>query len=117
MSFFRWKGALYARRRCPVYLENVQALNNKGVPALRGVSLDVHAGEIVGIAGVAGNGQSELAECITGLRTCTKGRVLIGDLDVANQPPLAAIMAGVASTSLKTATVSGPRPTCQSPTM
>jgi simple sugar transport system ATP-binding protein len=77
-------------------VQNVQAINNKGVPALRELSLDVRAGEIVGIAGVAGNGQSELAECITGLRPCSGGRIRIGGIDVANQPPLAAILAGVA---------------------
>ena len=44
--------------------------NDRGLPALRGVSLEVRAGEIVGIAAVAGNGQSELAEVITGLRPC-----------------------------------------------
>ena len=75
---------------------DVQALNNKGAPALRGLSLDVRAGEIVGVAGVAGNGQSELAECITGLRPCSAGQILVSAVDVANQPPLAAIMVGVA---------------------
>jgi ABC-type uncharacterized transport system ATPase subunit len=54
-----------------VQVRDVKRPSNKGAPALRGVSLEVHAGEIVGIAGVAGNGQSELAECITGLRPCT----------------------------------------------
>ncbi len=49
----------------------------RGLPALRGVSLQVRAGEIVGLAGVAGNGQSELAQVITGLRKCTAGRVLM----------------------------------------
>lgn len=71
------------------------ALNNKGVPALRGVSLDVHSGEILGIAGVAGNGQSELAECITGLRGCS-GQITISGRDLANAPPIVAIKAGVA---------------------
>ncbi len=47
-------------------VRDLKAENNKGVPALRGVSLDVRAGETLGIAGVSGNGQSELAECITG---------------------------------------------------
>lgn len=79
-----------------LHVENLHATNNKGTPALRGVSLNVHAGEIVGIAGVAGNGQSELAECITGLRTCEGGRVAVGGLELTNQPPLAAIVAGVA---------------------
>ena len=58
-------------------LENVEADSDKGTPALRGVTLEVRAGEILGIAAVAGNGQSELAEVVTGLRPC-RGRVLVG---------------------------------------
>ena len=77
-------------------VRNLTATNNKGAPALRGLSLDVCAGEIVGIAGVAGNGQSELAECITGLRLCDGGEVLVSGVNLTNQPPLAAILAGVA---------------------
>ncbi len=77
-------------------MDGVQAVNNKGTPALRGVSLDVRAGEILGIAGVAGNGQSEMAECITGLRVCDGGTITVGGVTVSNQPPLTAIVAGVA---------------------
>ncbi len=58
-------------------VEGVHGLNDRGLPALRGVSLNVRAGEIVGLAGVAGNGQSELAEVITGLRPPTQGRVVV----------------------------------------
>ena len=76
-------------------IQDVETLNDRGTPALRGVSLDVHAGEIVGIAGVAGNGQSELAEVVTGLRPC-RGRVLVGGDDVANRPARSAIERGVA---------------------
>jgi simple sugar transport system ATP-binding protein len=87
-------------RRTPgevvLQIRDLKATNNKGAPALRGLSLDVHAGEIVGIAGVAGNGQSELAECITGLRPCDSGDVIVSDVTLTNQPPLAAILAGVA---------------------
>ena len=67
-------------------VEDVCAENDRGVPALRDLSLQVRAGEIVGMAGVAGNGQSELAQVITGLRKITCGRVLINGEDVANQP-------------------------------
>ena len=81
----RWS----ARRSRPgavvLDVEDVRADNDRGVPALRGASLEVHAGEIVGIAAVAGNGQSELAEVITGLRTCT-GRVSVDGRDVAARP-------------------------------
>ncbi|MFO7635246.1 MAG: ABC transporter ATP-binding protein, partial [Caldilinea sp.] len=77
-------------------VSDLKATNNKGAPALRGLSLEVRAGEIVGIAGVAGNGQSELAECITGLRTIDSGEVTVSDIKLTNQPPLAAILAGVA---------------------
>lgn len=75
-------------------LKNVTAENNKGVTALRGVSLEIRSGEILGIAGVAGNGQSELAEVITGMRACT-GSIRINGEEVSNQPPIAAIRQGV----------------------
>ena len=75
-------------------MQDVRAENNKGVPALRGVSLEVRSGEILGIAGVAGNGQSELAQVITGLRSCT-GNIQVNGKDVSNQPPITAIRSGV----------------------
>jgi simple sugar transport system ATP-binding protein len=56
-------------------VEDVKAFNDKGLLALRGVSLTVRSGEIVGLAGVAGNGQAELAQVITGLREASAGRV------------------------------------------
>lgn len=76
-------------------VKDVYAENNKGVPALRGVSLEVRSGEILGIAGVSGNGQSELAEVITGLRPCT-GSIQINGQEVSNQPPSISIKQGVA---------------------
>jgi len=76
-------------------VEQVEALNDRGLPALRGVSLQMCSGEILGIAGVAGNGQSELAEVVTGLRPVTRGRVLVRGQDLTNQPPLRFIEAGV----------------------
>jgi ABC-type uncharacterized transport system ATPase subunit len=65
------------RRQVLFAVEDLHALNDKGLPALNGVSLEVYAGEILGIAGVAGNGQRELAQSITGLRKVTKGKVLV----------------------------------------
>jgi general nucleoside transport system ATP-binding protein len=77
-------------------VEGACADNDRGLPALRDFSLQVCAGEIVGIAAVAGNGQSELAQVITGLRKVTGGRVLINGEDLANQAPGAAIRRRVA---------------------
>lgn len=76
-------------------LRDVYAENDKGLPALQGVSLTVRRGEILGIAGVAGNGQQELAEVITGLREVKAGHVLIDGRDVTNRSPLEVIQSGV----------------------
>jgi simple sugar transport system ATP-binding protein len=76
-------------------LRDVEAENDKGLPALRGVSVDVRAGEIVGIAGVAGNGQSELAQVIAGLRP-GRGTIAIGGRTAAHPSPGAVIRQGVA---------------------
>jgi len=77
-------------------LADVRALNDKGLPALRGVSLQVRAGEILGLAGVAGNGQRELAEVITGLRHVTAGRVTIHGQEMSGGSASEAIRQGVA---------------------
>ena len=61
-------------------IDQLRAENDRGLPALRDVSLQVRAGEILGIAGVAGNGQRELAEVLTGLRPVTSGKLLFGNI-------------------------------------
>ena len=63
-------------------IEDLHAQDDAGHEKVRGVSLEVHAGEIVGIAGVDGNGQSQLAEAIMHLRTAAKGSVFLNDRDV-----------------------------------
>ncbi|MGE5599427.1 MAG: ABC transporter ATP-binding protein [Bacteroidota bacterium] len=68
-------------------MQNVHALNNRRLPALRGVNLTVRAGEILGIAGIEGNGQTELVEVLTGLRRCTAGRILLHGKPVTNLSP------------------------------
>ncbi len=77
-------------------LRNVHALDDKGLPALRGLSLTVREGEIVGIAGVAGNGQRELAEVVCGLRPVLSGEIEVDGRPLANVSPIVAIQAGVA---------------------
>jgi simple sugar transport system ATP-binding protein len=65
-----------------------------GVRALKGVSFDVHAGEIFGIAGVEGNGQTELVEVITGLRQSIGGRVNLAGQDITGATPRDVRIAG-----------------------
>jgi ABC-type uncharacterized transport system ATPase subunit len=77
-------------------VKNVHAENDKGLPALRGLSLNVRAGEIVGLAGVAGNGQNVLSEVITGMRKCTQGEVILNGDKVNNRETLFGIQHGMA---------------------
>jgi general nucleoside transport system ATP-binding protein len=68
-------------------LEDVACGSDRGTPGLRGVSLEVRSGEILGIAGVSGNGQRELAESMTGLRKVTRGKVHLEGKDITNLAP------------------------------
>ena len=77
-------------------VDNVRAHNDKGILALRGLSLQLRSGEIVGVAGVAGNGQRELAETICGLRPSEGGVIDISSQHVTNRPPIVMIEAGIA---------------------
>ncbi len=68
-------------------LQNVWAESDRGTTALRGIELEVHAGEILGLAGVSGNGQRELAQVINGLRPATQGQVLLDGEEVTGLDP------------------------------
>jgi simple sugar transport system ATP-binding protein len=70
-------------------LKNLACGSDRGTPGLRGVNLEVRSGEILGVAGVSGNGQRELAETITGLRKVTSGRVFLEGEDITGFPPAA----------------------------
>jgi simple sugar transport system ATP-binding protein len=76
-------------------LENLSALDNKGLPALKAITLDVRTSEIVGLAGVSGNGQSELAQVLEGVRRATAGRMLVDGRDLTQASPERIMQAGV----------------------
>jgi ABC-type uncharacterized transport system ATPase subunit len=65
-------------------LYDVSALDSRRLTAVRGVNLDLRAGEIVGVAGVSGNGQRELAEVIVGLRALQSGRIELRGQDISD---------------------------------
>lgn len=88
------------RRRTPgrpvLEIACLSAANDKGLPALRAVDLVVREGEALGLAGVSGNGQRELAEVLFGLRKPTAGAVRIGGRRIEPGAPAAVMAAGAA---------------------
>ena len=77
-------------------VEGLTVKDDRGHEAVHGIDLDVRAGEILGIAGVAGNGQDELVEAIVGLRKPAAGRVMLDDRDITGQGARDVSGAGVA---------------------
>jgi simple sugar transport system ATP-binding protein len=76
-------------------IEDVDCLDDRRLPALRKVSLVVHRGEILGLAGVDGNGQNELSQVVAGMRATTRGNIRINGHDCTGQAPKACIDAGL----------------------
>ena len=68
-------------------VKDLSAVENRGLPALKNVSFELKRGEILGFAGVEGNGQSELVEVLTGLRRATNGTVMYKGEDITNKSP------------------------------
>ncbi len=93
----RHAAAAHERTRGPIVLQlaGVSADNERGLQALKDIDLAIHAGEIVGVAGVAGNGQRELSEVLTGLRAVTEGQVRIGGHVMAHADPAVFRAAGI----------------------
>lgn len=77
-------------------VENLDVLDDRGNLAVRNVSFQVRAGEVLGVAGVQGNGQTELVQALTGLRTVTHGRIRILGADMAGASPRHILEQGVA---------------------
>jgi len=77
-------------------VENLHVYDNRGVETVRGVNFNVRAGEILGIAGVQGNGQTELAEALTGLRHARSGKISIAGVAQTNRPPRELVENGLA---------------------
>ncbi len=78
-----------------LHVEDLHVEDDRGLEAVRGISFDVRAGEILGIAGVQGNGQTELAEALTGLRPIKSGKVILAGKDVSGKSPRPITEAGM----------------------
>ncbi len=77
-------------------VENLRAQDDRGLETVRDVSFEVREGEILGIAGVQGNGQTQLAEALTGLRATKSGHVTLAGNDVTGKTPRPIIETGLA---------------------
>ncbi len=81
---FNVKRAKAPKGETVLQVENLVAQSDKGVRALEGVSFAIREGEIFGIAGVSGNGQRELVECLAGMRDLVAGKISLGGNDITN---------------------------------
>jgi general nucleoside transport system ATP-binding protein len=79
-----------------LHVEDLQVFDDRRQTAVKGVSFDVRAGEILGVAGVQGNGQTELVEALTGLRAISGGKTRIGGHDTTRATPREILETGVA---------------------
>jgi simple sugar transport system ATP-binding protein len=76
-------------------VQDLEALDDRDMPALKRISFEIRQNEILGLAGVDGNGQRELAETLAGLRDAESGKIVIGEQDVTGLPPAKRYAQGV----------------------
>jgi ABC-type uncharacterized transport system ATPase subunit len=76
-------------------VKDLHVQDDRGLDMVRGISFEVRAGEILGVAGVQGNGQTELAEALTGLRPVKSGHFILAGKDVTGEPPRPITEAGL----------------------
>ena len=76
-------------------VSDLHVMGDRGTEAVRGLGFDVRSGEIVAIAGVSGNGQREVAEAIAGLRTASRGSILLGGVELVGRHPAQTRKAGL----------------------
>lgn len=84
---FKVKKQPAAPKEDVLIVDNLFVKENRGYDAVKGISFEVKAGEILGIAGVDGNGQSELIQAITGLTKASKGTISLAGEDITNKKP------------------------------
>ena len=85
-----------APREVVLQVANLRVIDDRGIEALKGVSLEIRKGEILGIAGVSGNGQRELVEALVGLREPASGSMAVASTDITGKTPRSIIDLGVA---------------------
>jgi simple sugar transport system ATP-binding protein len=92
----QWQKNLQMSEKIILDIKNLSVRNDRGLADLDGFSLQLKEGEILGIAGVAGNGQKALAEALTGLREVSKGRIFAGAVDITHSSARSSYISGIA---------------------
>jgi simple sugar transport system ATP-binding protein len=92
---YEFDKAPQGEQRTILKVEGVEALSERGIPALLDVTFEVRCNEILGLAGVEGNGQTELIEVLTGLRTPTNGNILLDGQKITHASPEERIRQGM----------------------
>ena len=92
----QWQKNLQMSDEIVLTIEGLAVRNDRGLSDLDGFDLELKKGEILGIAGVAGNGQKALAEVLTGLKNASQGRILAGERDITNSDARFSYIAGIA---------------------
>jgi len=83
------------QKKVTLRIQNLCAKNDQGKQSLTNINLDVHAGEILGIAGVGGNGQKELAETLCGVRDCANGSIQLEGIEINGKSPAEFTQVGI----------------------
>jgi simple sugar transport system ATP-binding protein len=91
-----WQKSFRTSQELALEIKNLSVRNDRGLADLDNFTMKLHRGQILGIAGVAGNGQKALAEVLTGLKEPTGGRILAGDRDITNSSARGSYIAGIA---------------------
>ncbi|MBP2636559.1 MAG: Monosaccharide-transporting ATPase [Firmicutes bacterium] len=94
--FFKADKQKYLPGEVLLEIKNLTVHNKNKLPAVKDFSLSLHAGEIVGLAGIDGNGQAELVEALVGLRKCQSGQILLQGQDISSLSIKERINAGLA---------------------
>jgi simple sugar transport system ATP-binding protein len=94
---FTYKKKQLVTKEVVLKVEDLKAVDDRGLLALKGVTFEVRGFEILGIAGVEGNGQNELVETITGLRKATEGKVILESIDITRFSPAKRIELGISN--------------------
>ena len=91
-----WQKSFRTSHKLALEIKNLSVRNDRGLADLDNFTMKIHRGQILGIAGVAGNGQKALAEVLTGLKEASSGKIMAGDKDITNSSARGSYIAGIA---------------------